>query len=203
MSITVFITAFLTMMVGMALFLLLNFNTLPVVKAGKVTKFCSKTKHVFGDMPNSIKVNGVKIDLSKDEKMLVNGNSMKDYNLFDGQRIYVKRLSDDEKREIATYPVLVFNIVDNPKANDAEYKLRKFVGYVDSDNWRNIFDRFRERIKISETDFVNQCTLKYAKIPLKDRGHLVLSETFDEDKASVLYSLHPVTSVFGKVEYAL
>lgn len=203
MSVTVFIVAFLTMMVGMAVFLLLNFYTLPVVKAGKVTKFCSKTKRVFGYMPNSIKVNGVKVDLSKDEKMLVNGNSMKDYNLFDGQRIYVKRLSDDEKRNIATYPVLVFNIVNNPKANDAEYKLRKFVGYVDSDDWQKIFDRFRGRIKISETDFVNQCTDKYAKTPLTDRGHLVLSETFDEDKASVSYSLHPVASVFGKVEYAL
>lgn len=32
------------MMVGMVLFLLLNFNTLPVVKAGKVTKFCNKTR---------------------------------------------------------------------------------------------------------------------------------------------------------------
>lgn len=203
MSVTVFITAFLTMMVGMALFLLLNFNTLPVVKAGKVTKFCNKTKQVFGYMPNRIKVNGAKIDLSKDEKMLVSGNSMKYYNLFDGQRIYVKKLSDNEKSNIMTYPVLVFNIVDNPMANDAEYKLRKFVGYVDSDNWQGIFNHFRERIKIPETDFITQCTAKYANTPMTDRNHLVLSETFDEDKDSVVYSLHPVASVFGKVEYAL
>lgn len=153
-------------------------------------------------MPNKIKVNGAKIDLSKDEKMLVNDNSMKYYNLFDGQRIYVKRFSDNEKSNITTYPVLVFNI-DNPKSNDTEYKLRKFVGYVDSDNWQDIFNHFRERIKISETDFVTQCAAKYAKTPSTDRAHLVLSETFDEDKASIAYSLHPVTSVFGKVEYAL
>lgn len=202
MSVTVFVTAFLAMMVGMVSFLLFNFNTLPVVKAGKVTKFCSKTKHVFGYMPNQIKVNGVKKDLSKDEKMLVNGNSMKYYNLFDGQKIYVKRLSDDEKRQIMTYPVLVFNIVNNPKSNDAEYKLRKFVGYVDSDNWQDIFNRFKERIKIPQADFVTQCAAKHATTPLTD-DRLILSETFDEDKQSVSYSLHPVNSIFGKVEYAL
>lgn len=203
MSVTVFTIAFLTMMVGMVLFLFINLNTLPVAKAGKVTKFCRKEKRVLGYMPNNIRVNGVKIDLSKDDKMLVSGNSMQYYQLFDGQRIYVKRLSDGEKGKITTYPVLVFSIMDNPDQDDARFKLRKFVGYIDTDEWSVIFNRLKDRIRIPQADFINQCATKYAKIPREDRSHLVLSETFDEDKGSIFYSLHPVHTIYGKVEYAL
>lgn len=206
MSISVFVIAFLTMMFGMLIFLFVNFKTLPVVKAGKVTKVCPKDKHVFGFMPNCIKEGNMRIDLSRDEKMIVDGNSMKLYKILDGQRIYVRKMSENERQEIATYPVLVFNIINNPNTNDAQYKLRKFVGYVNSDDsecWEKVFACFENRIKIPKADFVNQCIVKYQKMPQTDRRNMVLSETFDEDKNSILYSLHPVSTIYGKVEYAL
>lgn len=206
MSISVFVIAFLMMMFGMLVFLFINFKTLPVVKAGKVTKVCSKDKHVFGFMPNCIKKGNMRIDLSRDEKMIVDGNSMKLYKILDGQRIYVRKMSENERKEITTYPVLVFNIINNPNTNDAQYKLRKFVGYVNSDDserWEEVFACFENRIKIPKADFVNQCIVKYQKMPQTDRRNMVLSETFDEDKNCILYSLHPVSTIYGKVEYAL
>ena len=203
MSLTVFSIAFSIMIAGMIAFLILNFRTLPVVKAGKVTKLCPKNVRVLGYMPRTIKVNGTKIDVSRDEKMLVRGNSMKDFNICDGQRIYVRILSVEEKKTITRYPVLVFNIVDNPNKDDAEYKLRKFVGYVTSNRWSEIYDKFNDRIKISEQAFTRQCASKYSRLSSSEQCDLVLSETFNEDKHEVCYSLHPISTVYGKVEYAL
>lgn len=203
MNVVVFAIAFGVMMIGMIIILLLNFNSLPVVKAGKVTKFCDKKKFVFGTMPNRVRINNRVVDLSDDEKMVVSGNSMKEYDIFDGQRIYVKRYSEDERNTIQRYPVLVFNIVNNPNEKDAVFKLRKFVGYITNDNWSDIFVTFQDRIKTDHETFTRLCTEKYAKIPKADRDRLVLSETYDEELNTVLYSLHPVSTIYGKVEYAV
>lgn len=203
MDIIVFAIAFGIMMTGMVVVLLLNFNSLPVVKAGKVTKFCDKKKYVFGAMPNRVKINNQNVDLSDDEKMVVSGNSMKEYNIFDGQRIYVKKYSEDEKNTIQRFPVLVFNIVNTPNEKDAVYKLRKFVGYITTNNWSAVFVTFQDRIKTDQVTFTRLCTKKYAKIPQADRDKLVLSETYDEEQNTVLYSLHPVSTIYGKVEYAV
>lgn len=203
MSTTVFFIAFSMMMVGMIIFLIINFKTLPVVKAGKVNKLCSTNRHVFGAMPDTVRINGATVDLSKDKKMLVCGNSMKDYRIVDGQRIYVKEYAEAEKGNITKFPVLVFRIVDTPNKDDAQYKLRKFVGYVTSNDWGRIYQQFEKRIRISESAFVEQCSIKYGKIPAKERTSLILSETYDEDKNIILYSLHPTNTVYGKVEYAL
>ena len=81
MNITLFIIAFLLTIVGMLVFLIMNFKSLPVVKAGKVTKPCKENKHVFGCMPSYIFINGVKRDVSKDMQMIVCGNSMQNYNM--------------------------------------------------------------------------------------------------------------------------
>lgn len=203
MNVVVFAIAFGVMMIGMIIILLLNFNSLPVVKAGKVTKFCDKKKFVFGTMPNHVRINNRVVDLSDDEKMVVSGNSMKEYDIFDGQRIYVKRYSEDERNTIQRYPVLVFNIVNTPNEKDAVYKLRKFVGYITTNNWPDVFVTFQDRIKTDQVTFTRLCTEKYAKIPQADRDRLVLSETYDEEHNTVLYSLHPVSTIYGKVEYAV
>ena len=203
MDIIVFAIAFGIMMIGMIVLMLLNTYSLPVVKAGKVTKFCNKKKCVFGAMPNRVRINNQDIDLSDNEKMVVSGNSMKEYRIFDGQRIYVKRYSEDEKNTIQRYPVLVFNIVNTPNEKDATYKLRKFVGYITTCNWTDVFVTFQDRIKIDKDTFTSLCEQKYAKTPQADRDRLVLSETYDEEHNTVLYSLHPVSTIYGKVEYAV
>lgn len=203
MDTCVFAIAFIILMVGMGGMLVLNYHTLPVVKAGKVTKWSGKAKRMLGYMPDKWVVDGKKIDVSKDKKMVVCGNSMKDYRIYDGQRIYVKPLSDEEKRSISRFPVLVLDIVNQPDRSDANYKLRKFVGYVESSDWEKVYEQFCQRIKIPKMDFVKQCATKYAKLLQEGEKQLVLSETFDEDRKAVVYSLHPVKAVFGKVEYAL
>ena len=204
MSVPVFAVAFIALMIGMAFLLLLNYHSLPVVKAGKVNKWSGKTKRVLGYMPaRTLVVDGKRVDVSKDKKMVVSGNSMKDYQIFHGQRIYVKPLSEEEKGSISRFPVLVLNIVNHPDKSDADYKLRKFVGYAESDDWNKLYEQFRQRIKISQADFVAQCATKYARLPQDGKGRLVVSETYDEDKEAVQYSLHPVSAVYGRVEYVL
>lgn len=202
MSVTLFTIAFTIMIVGMLVLLVSSIQTLPVVKAGKVTKPCKGKNWVLGKMPSNIRINGVRKDVSKDFQMLVCGNSMKNYNIFDGQRIYVKEIADKDKGEIKRFPVLVFHIVNGEKG-DAKYKLRKFVGYVADDNFKDLYETYRDRIKVSETSFVAQCASKYEELRKKNTGKFVLSETYDEDKDVVSYSLHPVDTILGKVEYAL
>lgn len=203
-SVIIFSIVFLLMMLGMCWFLIANFKTLPVVKAGKVTKICDKTERVFGLMPDKIRLKGQNIDLSKDIKMVVCGSSMKDYNIHNGQRIYVEKITDAEKGNISTFPVLVLNIVNNPNKEDAVYKLRKFVGYTYNEDWSTYYEKLKNRIKVPEDIFISQCSKKYRKMDsASNNEQLVLSETYDEDKNEVCYSLHPVDSIFGKVKYAI
>ena len=77
------------------------------------------------------------------------------------------------------------------------------MGYVDNENLKDLFVSKQDRIKVSEDVFVSQCEEKLRKLRLKDSSRLVLSETYDEDQKAILYSLHPVTTIFGKVEYAM
>lgn len=202
MSVTLFSIVFPIMIFGMLALLFINIQTLSVVKAGKVTKPCKERRTVFGDTPSNININGVRIDVSKDLKMLVCGNSMKNYNIFDGQRIYVKPMTDNEKHDIKHYPVLVFNIVGGMEG-DAKYKLRKFVGYVKDNNFKDLYEIQHNRIKVSMDTFISQCSPKYDKLREQYSEMLVLSETYDEDTNTVLYSLHPVSTILGKVEYAV
>lgn len=202
-SVIIFAIVFLLMMLGMGWFLIANFRTLPVVKAGKVTKICNKNEKVFGLMPDKIRLKGQSIDLSKDIKMVVCGNSMKYYNIHNGQRIYVEKIEEAEKGDISTFPVLVLDIVNNPNKEDAAYKLRKFVGYTDNEDWSGYYEKLRNRIKVPEDIFVSQCSEKYRKMNPAPNEQLVLSETYDEDKNEVCYSLHPVSSIYGKVKYAI
>lgn len=188
---TIWLIALIIVYGGMLILLLLGIKKLPVVKAGKVTKLCHKDKRVFGSLPNE--VNGVR--LSTYEKMYVQGNSMNKYNIHDGQVIYVRPFSEEEKSAISTYPVLVFTIINKQHSDDADYKLRKFVGYITNDNWEEVYNTYKQRIHVSKDIFIEQCSKKYST------GKFVLSET--EDNGKILYSLHPVETVYGKVEYVV
>ena len=57
--------------------------------------------------------------------LYVYGNSMKDYNIFNGQYVFVDPYQTmDEKQSIQTHPVLVFDITE--QKIQSKYKLRKF-----------------------------------------------------------------------------
>ena len=198
---------FILMMAGCLVLLLWGgVHTLSVTKAGKVDKYCPARKSVIGNIPQEAEIDGVTVDLSHCEVMLVCGNSMKDYNIFNNQRIYVKKYSTDaEKNSIERYPVLVFSIIDPPEG-DALYKLRKFVGYIADVNTsaEEAYELYSQRIRIPREVFLTQYERKCRKLADANcASRLVLSETYDEDAHETTYSLHHVSTIYGKVEYAV
>lgn len=143
-------------------------------------------------------------------QLLVNGNSMKDYGIVDGNSIWVQKYNEEERANIMSFPVLVLSLVDPIKKNDSLYKLRKFVGYVEnSDNgidWGMVYEKYKSRVKpsVSKDEFIASCKHSYAKSyeRLKNDDKIVLSETFDETVRKYHYSVHAVNQVYAKVKYA-
>lgn len=203
MNVTLFIIVMTISSIGMIAFVLCNMRKLPVVKAGKADELHPREKSTFGKLPTMVKVNGVRVDLKDDVEMLVCGNSMQEYNIHDGQRIYVKECKDEsEKMNIKTHPVLVFRITQKTIENDADFKLRKFVGYLDEQpDWNQVYEQYKNRIHIDKDTFIAQCEEKYKKT--SDKENLVLSETYSEEKKVILYSMHEADTIYGKVEYAM
>ncbi len=205
---TVFAILFIVLMgvsVGLVVSGLIGLST---AKAGKVSKPCPR--YVFYNRSDNgkISVDGRPVDVSKMVHLAVCGNSMKDYDIFDGQEIYAMPISTDaDKRIIQDHPVLIFRIT-NAKIFDSQYKLRKFVdygnlGYSDA-QWDDVFEKNAQRIKLRREDFVRKCLIKADKLKRLQVGdEVALSETFDEDANAYDYSLHPVDTIFATVEYAV
>lgn len=175
----------------------------PVAKAGKVSKFYWKYKFLFGKEPRFIDCNGEKINVSSYKELYVHGNSMKDYDIHNGQEVFVSEFKELEKQSIEGFPVLAFHIY-NMKCQ-SPYKLRKFVGYVDNikaRNWTELYYRYRERIKIDENQFISELNKKSVNdLNLSER--YILSETYEDDSNIYRYSLHPVSSLYAKVMYVV
>jgi len=175
-----------------------------VAKAGKVSKFYWKYKLLFGKSPKVVECMGMKVDVSSYKVLYVYGNSMKDYEIHNGQEVLVSEyVTERQKESIEDYPVLVFHIY-NMKCQ-SPYKLRKFVGYVKDPanaDWQNVYNRFKDRIRISESHFISECKEKQSKLKqLKEQ--YILSETYDEDSATYRYSMHPVSSLYARVDYVV
>lgn len=202
MSPILFGTVFGLIMIYMIVNVFSMKTVLPVAKAGKVTDPYSKEEALRNRTPKTIRVDGKSVDVSDYEVLYVHGNSMKKYNIKDKNRIFVNILKNCD--HIDGHPVLVFQIV-NPKPNDAEYKLRKFVCLIDSiedADWSAIYNANRDRISISENEFVEQCQRKAERDKDLLTGKVVLSETFDESAQKDCYSLHALTTAYATVEYA-
>ena len=181
---------------------------LSTAKAGKVSKPCPR--YVFYNRSDNgkISVDGRSVDVSKMVHLAVCGNSMKDYDIFDGQEIYAHRISSEaEKRNIQDHPVLIFRIT-NAKIYDSQYKLRKFVDYGNLENsdkdWDHVYEKNAQRIKLNREDFVQKCLIKSKRLKRLQMGdEVALSETFDEDANVYDYSLHPVDTIYATVEYTV
>lgn len=177
-------------------------ESVPVAKAGKVSDFYPKEETIRGSMPHYLNVDGKRVDVSEYIVLYVHGESMKRYKIHDKQKVFVRQMFSCV--QIDGHPVLVLRIV-NPKPNDAEYKLRKFVCLLDSIdnvNWNDVFENNKNRISISKDDFIAQCKKNVDKHKDCLVGKIVLSETFDVAAQKDCYSLHPLSTVFGTVEYA-
>ena len=149
-------------------------------------------------------------DKKKWLQLLVNGNSMADYGIFNGNSIWVQKYDEAERGNIVSFPVLVLSLVNPIKKSDSLYKLRKFVGYVDNNgngiDWDKVYEKYKSRVKpsVSKDEFVASCKHSYDKSyeRLKNDDRIVLSETFDEIVRKYHYSVHAVSQVYAKVKYA-
>lgn len=174
----------------------------PVVKAGKVSDFYPSVEKVGRHIPQYINVDGKKVGVLDYTVLCVHGESMKKYNIHDKQLVFVKRINNPVV--IEHHPVLVLRVC-NPEPNDAEFKLRKLVSQIDSiehADWSDIYDKNKDRISVDKSVFVKQCEKKALKDKEHLEGRVILSETFDVVAGQDSYSLHPLPSVFGTVEYA-
>lgn len=177
--------------------------TLPVVKAGKVSDFFKENIRVSG-VPRVVYTNSGKINTCDYEVYYVHGNSMVNHGIKNGDRILVDKISEDKKHSIKNFPVLILTITDT-QAGDAKFKLRKFISYVDYTDgydWAELYERFANRITVSREQFINQCESKRGSELLKGKNDLILSETYNEKEKYNEYSLHPIDTIYGKVEYA-
>ncbi len=174
-----------------------------VVKAGCVSKFYWRYKLLFGKQPKEIISDGKKVNVASYVALYVYGNSMKDYNIYNGQEVFVEPLDDAQKENLNNFPVLVFHI-HNTKVQ-SEYKLRKFVSYIESPittNWEDIFSKLESKIKISKEKFESERRNKTNKLTNPTIRH-ILSETYDEDTHTYRYSMHPVSSLYAKALYTV
>lgn len=211
MQISFFLVAAM-MLIAMIYILKDDLHAQRIVRAGDAHKIVpavklvdSVRKEYANNGPNRVNIKNLK-------PMFVKGNSMRDYNITDGQTIYVEKFNQAQKTTINTFPVLVLEL---PKKNIlfrmflSQLKLRKFVGYINNlerVNWEDVYDEKAQRIKLEKNEFVQLINRKIEEMKKKKeyipQCQYALSETYDEDMDCYSYSLHLVSKIYGKVRFA-
>ena len=189
--------------IGILVMLFIEFPIRRRVKAGTANKY------VFGRAVvrrlSKVTVGDRFVDVSDYEQMVAAGDSMRDYNIHNGDSILVSPYDDNGKLHIEHYPVLAIKLREPVKPFDSNMKLRKFVGYVANQDWDAAYERYKDRVKttVSREDFMASCNKSYNKhqFPLSDADPAVLSETYDVDSHRYHYSVHPVDKIYGKVVF--
>jgi len=181
---------------------LVTIGNIQYVKAGKVDDFCIRYALMPYARVKEIRVNNIIRDVSNLLMFVVHGNSMRQFGVRSGQRIFVSHLSGNMLNGIDTHPVLMFNII-GAKKWESQYKLRKFIGYVDAGttDWGAVFDMYsREITALNRDGFTEAMHRKVQKIDINAERH-ILSVTFNEHTRNLEYSLHPISSLYGVVKY--
>lgn len=181
-----------------------NTGFLQYVKAGKVDDFCLRYAFVLNAHKKQLRVKGILHDVSSLLMFVVHGNSMCQYGVKSGQRIFVQKLNDNTSKDtIQTHPMLMLSIIDASKWQ-SQYKLRKFINYIEknTDDWGAVYDANRNFIESMSRDaFIETMLKKACKVHLNEERH-ILSVTFNEHSNALEYSLHPVSSLYGIVRFA-
>lgn len=189
--------------IGMLIMLFIEFPIRRRVKAGTADKYvfgCAVTRRL-----SKVTVDDRQVDAADYKQMVAAGDSMKDYNIHNGDSILVSPYDDQGKLHIDRFPVLAIKLRGPMKPLDSDMKLRKFVGYVVNQDWGAAYDRFQNRVKsvVSRDDFMASCAKSYGKhkFSLSEATPAVLSETYDVDSQCYHYSVHPAENVYGKVVF--
>lgn len=196
------------LMLGTMIFILSeDVKNLPVVRAGGVDKLLFGYKIVSERKNDYAEDHGNAVCLKGLKPMYVRGNSMKDAKIYDGHTVYIaKYKTAKDKQDITTYPVLVLRLYT--LWLNSHYKLRKFVCYIsdiEHEDWKQIYEKNREHIRLSYEDFYRVIIEKIEK--MKRKGHYdpketyIMSETYDEYTKAYSYSFHKVKDIYGKVKY--
>lgn len=204
MNTTLFFIIITLSVIGIAAMLIIEFPICRRVKAGTANKFVFG-KAIVRRLDRELK-SGIGIVKVHDYKqMVVAGNSMKDYDIHDGDIVLVKTYDDQSKKEIHTHPVIAIKLSGQRNPLDSDMKLRKFVGYATDQKWGALYDRYSDRVKqgVSRDDFIASCSKSYDKKPfaIEQNNPAVISETYDVDSHRYHYSVHPVNLLYGKVMY--
>lgn len=207
MELNTFAIVVSTLLLLQVIAILLRIQIVYTVKAGSKDSY-----HLcFGlnaKKQDYITVNGEKKNISSLTRLLVRGNSMKDFNISNGQTVFVERLSKSASSSICDHPVLVFTLKEEKYPLDSTYKLRKFIAYQNLKNvdWHIVYNTYRERIYIDEEAFVSECKSRRDILKKEDPNFskkYILSATFLEKENRYHYSIHNVDTVFGQVKYVL
>lgn len=188
---------------GVVAMLFLEYPIRLRVKAGNAKDYVFR----FSSMSRitNIKVDDQIIDVTDLIPMIAAGNSMQDYDIQYGDKVFITKLIDGQKKAINSYPVVAIRMTKPHLPFDSRYKLRKFLCYTDDTNWEQIYNCHKSRIKeeVSVEMFTESCQKSYEKNPfeLGEAKCGIISETYDVREKAYHYSVHPTNLLYGIVSY--
>lgn len=177
--------------------------TCPLVSAGSVYKDKSKA--------NVSLLGAINENTDMYDRMLVDGNSMKEFGIQTGDMVFVDRNFKNEELSAKTNSIIAFTI--QPKQGmKIEYKLRKFIDFYDTLNGQN----FKQWLAVNHSN-LDQKEAWIDKETGKDKrefevpagnSRFVLSETrikkgWWDYKRRPHYSIHSEDRMIGRVQYKI
>lgn len=213
---TIFVIILTALLIGLVVLLL---SIKPAIKsqckivlAGDISKVTNLTATINNLDNKSFVYNREKIDMSKYDIFVVDGESMAKENIHTGNGLLVRRLYGEEKLNLSGNPLLVFEIdqdrkhARNPQEDIqpiSEYKLRKFIGYISSnDDLTKTLDRLSSQCDLDEKtkDKVIDKFCKATKF--YDNSYpLIMSFTYPDEQLN--FSFHHPKFLIGKVDYII
>lgn len=213
---TIFVIILTALLIGLVVLLL---SIKPAIKsqckivlAGDISKVTNLTATINNLDNKSFVYNREKIDMSKYDIFVVDGESMAKENIHTGNGLLVRRLYGEEKLNLSGTPLLVFEIdqdrkhARNPQEDIqpiSEYKLRKFIGYISSnDDLTKTLDRLSSQCDLDEKtkDKVIDKFCKATKF--YDNSYpLIMSFTYPDEQLN--FSFHHPKFLIGKVDYII
>lgn len=214
-------------------------DNLPLVAAGSNAKDRNEANiAILGAGFNVNRVEGGEVKRGEElynshKKMLVDGRSMREFGIKNGDLVLIDEQKKEEFLE-GTNSIIVLRV---PKENLGkaeftfkkkvtkryiEYKLRKFIDFIDcSDfktvddckewigkNYLNVKKQWDEEDKEDRKNEIKENTENKISECIKERSKLVLSESRKRSdrwyrRRKVHYSLHPADRIIGRVEYKI
>jgi len=156
-----------------------------------------------------LNVNGQIVDVSHLLQRNVSGESMKDYNIHNGQTIFEQKLTMQEILNLQDFPILVYRLEqnENTKLLDSKIKLRKFVGLIDLTETANtVYEKYSNRIKIDKECFLDEFNTRQQHLNLNPENKnkkFILSATHSTKLNRYHYSIHAADTVEGIVKYVI